>query len=161
MTDEGAAVSLASVDDHSEPSKGILRLTRRFAASQQALFEAFSKAEQVAQWFGPQGMACEIGEFDVRTGGQYSLAMIGKEGQKVLLSGVFREITPFERLSYTWQWGGDDPGPETLVILEFRPVGDATELTVTHSLHASESSVANHAMGWTSSFNDLAALVEG
>ena len=148
-------------EDRSEPSKGILRLVRRFPASQRALFEAFSKVEQVEAWFGPQGLRSEVSEFDLRPGGRYSLAMLGEGGQRHELSGVFREVEPFERLSYSWQWGGENPSPETFVTLEFKAIGDMTELTLTHSLHASEESVSNHTRGWTSSFEKLAALVGG
>ena len=148
------------VEDRSEPSNGILRLTRRFNASQERVFNAFSKADQVAAWFGPEGLTCDIETFDARPGGRYSLVMINAEnGDRYPLSGEFREIEPFERLSYTWQWGGEQPGKETLVTLEFRPVGDLTELTLTHTLHPDEHQVSNHGKGWLSSFRDLDRLL--
>ncbi|MEM1401289.1 MAG: SRPBCC domain-containing protein [Pseudomonadota bacterium] len=146
----------ALLQDLSEPSKGIVRLVRRFNASQERVFNAFAKADHAAAWMGPEGLTCDVSEYDARPGGRYSLSMNNPStGDSYHLSGEFREVDPFDRLSYTWNWATDEPEHETLVTLEFRSIGDMTELTLTHDRHRAEDVAANHKMGWTSSIRDL------
>ncbi|MBI4093368.1 SRPBCC domain-containing protein, partial [Candidatus Kaiserbacteria bacterium] len=60
----------------------------------------------------------------------------------------------------TWQWqNGDTWGSETLVTVDFKPVGDKTEMTMTHSGFADEKQKEMHNQGWSSSFNKLEKIL--
>ena len=52
----------AAVDDLT------LRLTRRFDASPERLFDAWTDQEQFAEWFGPKGVTTVYCDLDPRTG---------------------------------------------------------------------------------------------
>ncbi len=138
-----------------------LTLSRVFAAPRERVYRAFSDGADVARWFGPQGFACTVFEFDCRPGGRYRLEMCAPDGGVYPLSGRFREVVRPERLIYTWVWGGEGgmAGVETLVALEFRDLGGDTEVHLTHSLLPSAAQVDGHRGGWTGSFEDLAAIL--
>jgi len=142
----------------------VLNLTRHFKAPRERVYRAFTEPDHVARWFGPEGMTCEILEFDARPGGRYSLVMRNAEGAPHPLSGTFQELTPPERLVYSWLWGGEGgyAGLETRVTLEFAERDGGTDLTLTHELFTDADQVAAHQGGWTSSFNCLdEALKQG
>ena len=70
------------------------------------------------------------------------------------VGGEYSEVTPPERLVFTWSWEGDDTAdsPETLVTIEFRDLGDMTEVVLTHERFLSVESRDQHQHGWTSTF---------
>jgi uncharacterized protein YndB with AHSA1/START domain len=138
-----------------------LTMTRRFAAPRERVYAAWADGNQVARWFGPESLTCTIHEWDARVDGNYSLTMNHADGDTTDLSGTFREISPPERLVYTWTWGGDGgmAGRETLLTLEFEEAGNETVLHLTHSLLLDEDWAQKHSMGWSSSFDSLAALL--
>ncbi len=139
-----------------------LNMSRRFNASQERVYRAFAEGDLVAQWFGPDGFDCTVHEYDARPGGGYSVIMCSPEGTQHPLSGTFHEVTPFDRLVFTWIWGGegDLAGRETLVELDFVPVGDQTELRLTHTMLPSEEACNQHRGGWDSSFVCLSRLLK-
>jgi len=135
----------------------VLRLTRRLAAPREAVFRAFTEPEAMVQWWGPEGMDVPEIRMDVRVGGGWRTCMRSPAGDLHCVAGVYREISPPERLVMTWAWEGDDgPGRETLVTLEFHDRDGETELVLIHENLASVEAAEKHQMGWTSSFNCLA-----
>ena len=129
-----------------------LVIDRVFDAPPERVFAAWTDTAQLAQWYGPEGMACEVFENDVTPGGRYALVMRSGEGE-YHLSGTYEEIEPPRRLVMTWKWKtGDDT---TRVTIELRPEGDGTHLRVTHTGFAGAEQASSHNEGWTSSLNDL------
>ena len=138
-----------------------LRLSRRFKAPREAVFRAFTDPGELAQWFGPEGVGVNNVKIDLRPGGAYSLAFNQADGGSHGLSGVYREISPPERLVMTWVWDhGDLAGIETLVTLEFTAAGGETELTLTHEKLPSQNALDLHNQGWISSFICLDRVIE-
>jgi uncharacterized protein YndB with AHSA1/START domain len=58
-----------------ETSTGVLRITRTFPATRERVFDALTKPEQVAQWWGPAGFSLPKAELDLRVGGTYRFTM--------------------------------------------------------------------------------------
>jgi uncharacterized protein YndB with AHSA1/START domain len=141
-----------------------LRLVRNFDASRERLYAAWTDRDQFAQWFGPQGVDTVYCDLDVRAGGAWRLLGQGGDGQRYAVSGIYREVKPPERLSFTWAWHekGDHDMPrghETTVTLEFKARGAKTEMIMTQTRFADTDSVAAHNRGWTSAFGKLDALL--
>ena len=138
-----------------------LNMSRRFAASRERVFAAWTESDLVSRWFGPETVNCEVHKWDAQPGGEYSLTMHHADGDKTPLSGVFQEISPPERLVYSWTWGGSGgtAGRETLLTLEFEDAGDETVLHLSHSLLPDENAAQMHSKGWGSSFNSLDAVL--
>ncbi len=151
----------AKVTDRVEPFAEVLRLSRRFEAPREAVFRAFTDPTELAKWFGPEGMNVDNVKIDLRPGGAYGMTFNQADGEAHGLSGVYREISPPERLVMTWVWDhGDMAGVETLVTIELAEAGAETELTLTHEKLPSQNAIDLHSQGWTSSFKCLDAIVE-
>ncbi len=146
----------ANVADRVAEFTEALRLNRRLKAPREAVFHAFTDPAALAKWFGPEGMNVDNVKIDLRPGGAYSMAFNQANGEAHGLSGVYREISPPERLVMTWVWDhGDLAGIETLVTIELAAAGAETDLTLTHEKLPSQESLDLHRQGWTSSFNCL------
>ncbi len=79
--------------------------------------------------------------------------MRAPDGSGHWLHGEFKEISPHDFLSMSSIWeGGDMAGHEMSVSVAFTAVGPATEVKLTHNNLPSESAVAAHWDGCTSSF---------
>ena len=98
---------------------------------------------------------------DARVGGTYRITFDAPEGV-MTVGGIYREIVPNERIVCTWTWEEDTPEEvhETLLTLEFHPVGSKTELVLTHTNLRNEASRNGHATGWTLIYDGLAAVLE-
>ncbi len=138
----------------------VLRLTRTFAAPREAVFRAFTVAEELKRWWGPKGMTCPVAEVDVRPGGRYRVEMLSSEGNTYVLEGEFREVVAPSRLVYTWVWGsGDFAGREMLVTLEFDEAAGGTELRLTHELLPDARARELHRQGWSGCLDSLADML--
>ena len=144
-------------------SDAVLVITKVFNASVEDVFDAWIDPEQIAAWYGPEGFTNDVHTFEVKEGGTYRLTMNAPDGKKHPLKGQFITINRPSKLVFTWQWekgmGEADDGRETTVTVEFTPVGDTTEMTMTHAGFVSEKSKQMHNQGWSSSFNKLEKIL--
>ena len=133
-----------------------LRLTHRFAAPRDAVFRAWTSADELALWFGPTYAKARKVEVDLRVDGRYSMELHHEDGSVYPLSGRYLEILPPERLVFTWAWGaGEIAHVETQVTMLFAEVGDGTELTLIHEGLPSQTAREKHGEGWTACFASL------
>jgi len=91
------------------PSPCEVVLTRVFDAPRQLVFDALTKPELLARWFGPRGWTMEVCEVDLRVGGRWRFVMRGPNGQRMGMGGVHREIDAPDRRVYTESFD-DYPG---------------------------------------------------
>src|SRR4029079_16263900 len=83
------------------PSDRAIVMTRVFNAPRRLVFEAWTKPELLARWFGPRGWTVPVCEIDLRPGGAYRYVLRGPDGAEMGMRGVYREIVPPERLVCT------------------------------------------------------------
>ena len=85
------------------PSDREIRLTRLFDAPRHLVFEAMTKPEHIRRWWGclGQGYSVPVCEVDLRPGGAWKFVNQIPTGQAVTFYGVYREITPPDRLVFT------------------------------------------------------------
>jgi uncharacterized protein YndB with AHSA1/START domain len=137
-----------------------LRITRVIAAPREKVFRAWADPAELAKWWGPKGMTVPLCEMDVRPGGAIHTCMRSADGEDHSMKGVYREVTPPERIVLTWCWQeGEMAGLETLVTVEFRDRGASTELVLTHEGLPSEAACEAHNQGWSSSFECLDEII--
>jgi len=107
-------------------------VTRTFNGPARIVFEAWTKPELFKRWWVPRSMGMSLlsCEMDVRVGGTYRLVFGGDDA----FFGRYIEVTPYSRLVWTNEEGGDG-GPITTVTFEER--GDKT-LLVMHELYPSK-----------------------
>ena len=134
-----------------------LRLERIIPATVEKVFDAFVIPENLASWWGPEGVTIPDYSLDVRPGGKWRTVMKLPDGKQPEVSGVYRTIEKNKRLVFTWAWQQDDGsrGHETEVTVTFEPVGKHTKLTLVQTLFAEEVHRDNHNKGWVSSFDSL------
>ena len=129
------------------PSAGrTLRIVRRLPATPEVVFAAWTDAESLKTWMCPGSTYIATAELDVRVGGQFRIVMRNEENETVH-TGVYREILPPERLVFTWI-STATRGEVTLVTVELRPEGDATELILTHEGLPDADAAAQYESGW-------------
>ena len=111
-------------------------VTRTFNAPARIVFEAFTKAELLRQWWIPKssGISLLSCEADVRVGGRYRLMLRHGDSEPMAFHGRYLEVTPYSRLVWTNEEGGEG-GAVTTVTFEER--GGKT-LVVMHDLYPSK-----------------------
>jgi uncharacterized protein YndB with AHSA1/START domain len=140
------------------PDAITLRLERTFKAPAQAVFEAWTSAEMLKRWW-PAGSDWEtpVAEVDVRVGGSLRLVMRSPDGDEFGGSGEYLEISPPERLVFTWAWDGHEGHVGAQVVeVEFneRDDGTTTVVLINRGL-PDEESKRLHLEGWQASFDNL------
>ena len=78
-----------------------LRVTRRFQASRQRVYRAWTEPELIKQWFSPAPWKTIAAEMDVRSGGSSCITMQGPDGTKMPCPGVYLEVVKNEKLVFT------------------------------------------------------------
>jgi uncharacterized protein YndB with AHSA1/START domain len=146
------------VTDPLPPQATTLRLERTFKAPAQAVFEAWTSADMLRRWW-PAGSDWDtpVAEVDVRVGGRLRLVMRSPDGEEFGGGGEYVEITPPERLVFTWSWDGH-AGHERVQLIEValseRPDG-TTAVVLTNRGLEDEESKCSHRAGWEASFDNL------
>lgn len=137
-----------------EVSPHSLSLTRILPAARQAVFAAWTTAASVQQWMCPEAVSIPLVELDVRVGGAFRVDML-IDGVVVSHTGVYREVTPPEKVVFTWT-SANTLGQETLVTIILRALSDdRTELRLTQTLLPTDATTQQHTRGWTQILDHL------
>jgi uncharacterized protein YndB with AHSA1/START domain len=133
-----------------------LEISRVLPAARPDVFRAFSAADELAKWWGPEGFSVRSLEFSPRVGGRYRIEMQPPEGDSFYLTGEFREVDPPAGLAFTFVYEDPDPDDvENLVELSFRDLGESTEVLFTQAPFKTEPRLELHRSGWTDTFDRL------
>jgi len=129
-----------------------LVVTRVIDAPRRLVFKAWTRPEQVARWWGPQGFTTVFCKMDIRVGGAFRFGMRSPQGTEHWKRGVYREIVEPERLVFTFAWedAEGNPGHETLVTVSFAEHGARTKLTLHQAPFETATARDLHLGGWTS-----------
>ena len=139
-------------------------MTRVFDAPRRLVFDAFTKPELLKRWLtGPPGWTMPICEIDLRVGGALRYLWRGPAGEEMGMSGVFREITPPDRIVGTEKFDQPWYPGEALGTVVLAEQGGKTTLTQTIVYESREARdmVLKSPMeqGLGMSYNSLAALL--
>jgi uncharacterized protein YndB with AHSA1/START domain len=140
------------------PSDRELVATRVFDAPRTLVWAAHTDPKHVSQWLlGPEGWTMPVCEIDLRPGGAWHWVWRGPDGTEMEMRGVYREVTPPERLVNTEEWGGD--WPETLTTLVLTEEDGKTTISTTvlyPSKEAREAAIGTGMKeGWSASYDRL------
>lgn len=143
-----------------KPQRHELVLTRELAAPRARVFAAWTELGQAAQWWAPQGFETLSCEMDVRPGGIWRRRLRGPNGI-VVKHGVYREVSPPERLVFTYMTDEDyGSDAETVVTVTLEDLGGRTRLTLRHAAFDSEADRLDHEGGWSGAIERLLAFVD-
>jgi len=113
-----------------------LVVTRTFNGSARIVFEAWTKPELIKRWWVPKSMGMSLlsCEMDVRVGGKYRFVFRQDASEPMAFFGRYIEVTPYSRLVWTNEEGGDS-GQVTTVTFEER---SGKTLLIMHELYPSK-----------------------
>jgi uncharacterized protein YndB with AHSA1/START domain len=101
---------------------------RLFDAPRDLVFEAWTRPEHLAEWWGPDGFTLTTHSFDFRPGGVWRFVMHGPDGRDYQNRVTFDEIVRPERIAYHHGGGGDVEPVQFRTIATFEDVGGKTRL---------------------------------
>ena len=103
--------------------------TRTIEGPRRLVFEAYTDARHVAQWWGPNGFTTTTHSFEFRPGGVWDFTMHGPDGTDYPNRIEWREIVPPERIEYVHGESENDPNAfNATVTLVDR--GNTTDITL-------------------------------
>jgi uncharacterized protein YndB with AHSA1/START domain len=108
-----------------------LEMSRTFDAPRELVFRAWTDADALKRWWGPQGWTTTHCTVDLRPGGAWHYCFRSKEGQESWGKGTYREIVPPERLVYADVFSdadGNELSEPMLMTLTFEDAGGKTLL---------------------------------
>lgn len=126
LTERGWTMMLNGIENNldvigasPEPAR-LLTMSRRFAASPQQVFEAWTQPETVQQWLftSPESESNQT-ELDIRVGGQWRIAD-RRGGQDYTAQGEYLEVDSPRRLVFTFAMPQFSPNSDRITI-EFEP----------------------------------------
>jgi uncharacterized protein YndB with AHSA1/START domain len=139
-------------------STASMSVSRVIPATPEEVFAAFTVRGEIEKWHvpGPDFTVC-IAEVDLRVGGRYRIGMQPPDREVPhTFYGVYREISPPDRLVYTSTWEPPDRDTgETLVTIELEATGNSTQVSVTHDFLPDQQSADDHTRGWSGTLESL------
>ncbi|RSM84539.1 SRPBCC domain-containing protein [Kibdelosporangium aridum] len=138
-----------------------LTITRVFDAPRELVFEAWTRPEYMAGWYGPMGVTTPLSSIsmDVRPGGTWRATMINDaDGTEYPQGGTYQEVVAPERLVFTWG-EPDDPARQALVTVMLAEAGGKTTMTFLLTGLPDQLRESVHE-GWTSAFESLSNYLE-
>jgi uncharacterized protein YndB with AHSA1/START domain len=146
------------------------RITRRMNAPRAAVYRALLDPDAIARWKVPDGMTCQVHEFEPREGGRIRISLTyegpGQTGKTTAHTdtyhGRFVRLVPDEQVVEVDEFESPDPalqGEMTITII-LAEAGDATELIAVHEGLPAAVRAEDNETGWRMALDKLAALVE-
>lgn len=115
----------------------VISLTRVYEAPLQAVWEAWTEPEEVAQWWGPRGFTLTTHSRDLRTGGHWHYTMHGPDGTDYENTAQYLEVVPMQRMVYD-HGGHKDRPPLFRVTALFTERHGRTQLDLSMTLATPE-----------------------
>ena len=114
-------------------------VTRRFAASPEAVYRAHTEPSLIQKWLlGPDGWTMPVCINEARPGGKIRYEWSDGKGTGFYLTGEFIELKPFSRLVHVERMHLPDPTPDNHCETRLEKDGDGTLMTMRMTLPDAE-----------------------
>ncbi len=139
----------------------VVRVERTFAASAEAVFDAWTSPDVMRRWLhcGPDWDTPEA-EVDLRVGGEVRVVMRKPDRTDAEARGQYVLIDRPHRLVMTWTFD-DDPTNEQLIELSFTESEGATTVLLVNSRISTDERRAGQDWGWQGCLEQLDRLLAG
>ena len=124
-------------------------VTRRFAASPEAVYRAHLDPKIVQKWLlGPDGWTMPVCDLDARAGGKFRYEWKHEtNGHGFHIAGEFVELTPYSRIVHIERMFLPQQTPDNHIETRFEPDGSGTLMTMRMTLPDAASRTAMLATG--------------
>ncbi|HEY4136682.1 MAG TPA: SRPBCC domain-containing protein [Alphaproteobacteria bacterium] len=85
-------------------------ISRTFNASRQRIWQAFTEADRLKQWWGPKGFTMHTAKLDLKVGGGFLYGMTSPDGHEMWGRWTFREIVAPEKLAFDISFSDPEGG---------------------------------------------------
>jgi uncharacterized protein YndB with AHSA1/START domain len=100
-----------------------LRISRLFDAPVELMWEVWTNADHIKNWWGPNGFTNTISKMDIKPGGEWHLVMHGPDGRDFRNESIFEEVILHKKIAYR-----HITGPKFLATITFEAQGEKTLL---------------------------------
>lgn len=126
---------------NSKPNE--IAITRIYDAPVEAVWDAWTDANQVAEWWGPRGFTLTTHSKDLRAGGHWTYTMHGPDGIDYPNKTQYLEVEEYTKLVYD-HGGNDDRPPLFRVTVLFSDIEGKTRMDMTMALPSAEQAQQMH-----------------
>lgn len=81
-----------------------VRMSRVFDAPRELVWKVYTDPQLVPQWWGPRYLTTVVDKMDVSVGGVWRYIQRDDRGNEFAFNGVYKEVEPPERLTYTFEF---------------------------------------------------------
>lgn len=156
-----------------ESAERVLNITRVIDAPRELVWKAWTEPGLMMRWWGPTGFTAPVCNIDLRVGGAYLSCMRSPEGKDYWSTGVYREITPQQRIVCTDSFA-DEQGKvipataygmsaefplEMMLTVTFEADDGKTRLTLQHVGLPPGEDLENCRAGWNQSLDKLSEML--
>jgi uncharacterized protein YndB with AHSA1/START domain len=137
-------------------------VTRRFAATPEAVYRAHIDPKLVQQWMlGPEGWTMPVCINEARPGGKIRYEWKHPSKGGFYLTGEFVELKPYTKIVHVERMHLPDPTPDNHIETTFVPDGDGTLMTMRMTLPDTQTRAAMLATGMEKGMEDSYVRLEG
>lgn len=107
------------MSQRSEPQLNrMVTVRRRIRSTRAFLYQAWADPLRLARWFGPQTWMVERCDTEARRGGPWRVWLKRGDGVRVEVGGIYTDLEPDRRVSFTWNAQGGQPEVPSIVTVE-------------------------------------------
>ena len=158
-----------------KPESMEMTLTRTFDAPLQEVWAAWTDAEMIKKWWGPEGFTAPVAEVDFREGGSSLVCMSSPAYEEIYNTWTYTKIVPMERIEFVQHFTDKDRNPldpaaigmpagipkEVPHIIVFKGLGNGkTELSITEQGYTSAGVVEMSKAGMNQSLDKMAKAMQ-
>jgi uncharacterized protein YndB with AHSA1/START domain len=147
------------MNDDNNIEKRTLTIKRTLDAPRSLVWEAWTKPEHIAHWWGPKGMKTKVVEHNFKVGGRWEFTMEMPDGNVFITEGIYSLIVELEKIFSSADFKPMTEGVEIQAIFEDK--GNKTNFTF-NVIHPTEEYCKQQEEmgfynGWGSVFDGLEA----
>lgn len=131
------------------------QVSRTYPFPAARVYEAWTNEKFMASWFNRRTATLGTAKADVKVGGSFFMDYQKEDGDLIRIYGTYKEVVPLERLVFSWVEDNHSAPPTadrqavSRVTVNFKDIGEKTEVTIVHDQLTSEALMNDFIEGWT------------
>lgn len=146
-----------------DTSNSSIKIEREFSAPVESVFSAWTEPEELKQWWKPMGSQLKEVRNELKEGGEIEYIFEADGGTSLTIKGNYMEVSPRERLVYTWNWQPQEKAlaeSDYKLTILFEDSGEGCRLAITQENFKSQESIKPHEEGWNEALENLTKYID-